>query len=179
MKEKFIENGIEYVRCGDYYIPNLSVPQNQYEIGKYGRMRLKYIKSERKCFYSYLMITGNLNEHLHEIDVQAQEILNQFIKAAEQTAPDKEAQQMEWVRHMNSAKASGKISGCEPIPYKSFSSNMQSILDHIDIVSRDSFLTVFRFGGNDYRLICKTDLQHPNILHVIAFDFDFSAYSHG
>ena len=44
MKEKFIENGIEYVRCGDYYIPNLSVPQNQYEIGKYGRMRLKYIK---------------------------------------------------------------------------------------------------------------------------------------
>lgn len=82
-------------------------------------------------------------------------------------------------QNMNSAKASGKISGCEPIPYKSFSSNMQSILDHIDIVSRDSFLTVFRFGGNDYRLICKTDLQHPNILHVIAFDFDFSAYSHG
>lgn len=106
MKEKFIENGIEYVRCGDYYIPNLSVPQNQYEIGKYGRMRLKYIKSERKCFYSYLMITGNLNEHLHEIDVQAQEILNQFIKAAEQSAPDKEAQQMEWVRHMNNAQAS-------------------------------------------------------------------------
>lgn len=106
MKDRFIENGIEYVRCGDYYIPNLSVPQNQYEIGKYGRMRLQYIKSERKCFYSYLMITGNLNEHLHEIDVQAQEILNQFIKAAEQYAPDKEAQQMEWVRHMNSAKAS-------------------------------------------------------------------------
>ena len=47
-KEKFIENGIEYVRCGDYYIPNLSVPQNQYEIGKYGRMRLRYIKNERK-----------------------------------------------------------------------------------------------------------------------------------
>lgn len=74
----------------------------------YGRMRLQYIKSERKCFYSNLMITGNLNEHLHEIDVQAQEILNQFIKAAEQTAPDKDAQQMEWVRHMNSAKASAK-----------------------------------------------------------------------
>ena len=105
MKEKFIENGIEYVRCGDYYIPNLSVPQNQYEIGKYGRMRLQHIKSERKCFYSYLMIMGNLNEHLHEIDVQAQEILNQFIKAAEQTAPDKEAHQMEWVGHMNNAKA--------------------------------------------------------------------------
>ena len=105
MKEKFIENGIEYVRCGDYYIPNLSVPQNQYEIGKYGRMRLQHIKSERKCFYSNLMITGNLNEHLHEIDGHAQEILNHFIKAAEQTAPDKEAHQMEWVGHMNNAKA--------------------------------------------------------------------------
>lgn len=106
MKDRFIKNGIEYVRNGDYYIPNLSVPQNQYEIGKYGRMRWKYIKSERKCFYSYLMITGNLNEHLHEVDVQAQEILDQFIKSAEQTALDKEAQQMEWVRHMNNAKVS-------------------------------------------------------------------------
>ena len=68
-------------------------------------MRLQHIKSERKCFYSNLMITGNLNEHLHEIDVHAQEILNQFIKSAEQTAPDKEAHQMEWVGHMNNAKA--------------------------------------------------------------------------
>ena len=55
------------------------------------------------------VIDGNVSgynyEYLHEIDVQAQEILNQFIKAAEQTAPDKEAHQMEWVGHMNNAKA--------------------------------------------------------------------------
>ena len=36
MKEKFIENGIEYVKCGDYYLPNFELPQNQYEIGEYG-----------------------------------------------------------------------------------------------------------------------------------------------
>ena len=41
MKERFIENGIEYVKCGDYYLPNFELPQNQYEIGKYGRMRLQ------------------------------------------------------------------------------------------------------------------------------------------
>ena len=106
MKEKFIENGIEYVKCGDYYLPNFELPQNQYEIGEYGRMRLQYIKSERKCFYSCLIMTGKLNEHLHEVDAQAEKILEQFIKTAEQTAPDKATHQMEWVGHMNNAKAS-------------------------------------------------------------------------
>lgn len=106
MKDRFIKNDIEYVRNGDYFLPDFEVPQCKYEIRQFGRLRLKYIKSERKCFYSYLMITGNLNEHLHEIDVQAHEILEQFIRAAEQTAPDKATHQMEWVGHMNNAKAS-------------------------------------------------------------------------
>ena len=52
-----------------------------------------------------LLMTGKLFEHLHEVDEQAQEILAQFIKSAEQTAPDKATHQMEWVGHMNNAKA--------------------------------------------------------------------------
>ncbi len=108
MKESFIENGIEYVRNGDYYIPNLTVPESNFEIGKYGRMRDRYLKAERRCLYSYLLMSGKLLEHLHEIDEQAQEILNQFVKAAEKTAPDKAAHQMEWVGHMNNAKASAE-----------------------------------------------------------------------
>lgn len=106
MKERFIENGIEYVRNGDHYIPNFEVPECKYEIRKYGRLRKQHLKSNKPCQYSMLLMTGKLFEHLHEVDEQAQEILDQFIKAAEQYAPDKEAQQMEWVRHMNSAKAS-------------------------------------------------------------------------
>ena len=106
MKERFIENGIEYVKCGDYYLPNFELPQNQYEIGKYGRMRLQFLKTSKLCRYSTLLMTGKLNEHLHEVDVQAEKILEQFIKAAEQTAPDKATYQMEWVGHMNNAKAS-------------------------------------------------------------------------
>ena len=44
MKEKFIKNGIEYVRNGDYYIPNLTVPDDKvYNIGKYGRMHAKFV----------------------------------------------------------------------------------------------------------------------------------------
>ena len=52
-----------------------------------------------------LLMTGKLFEHLHEVAEQAQEILDQFIKSAEQTAPDKATHQMEWVGHMNNAKA--------------------------------------------------------------------------
>ena len=63
------------------------------------------MKSSKRCLYSTLLITGKLFEHLHEVDVQAQEILDQFIKQAEKTAPDKATQQMVWVGHMNNAKA--------------------------------------------------------------------------
>lgn len=106
MKDRFIENGIEYVRNSDYYLPDFEIPQCEYEIGKFGRLRKHYLKTNKACRYSTLLMTGKLFEHLHEVDEQAQAILEQFIKAAEKTAPDKEAQQMEWVRHMNSAKAS-------------------------------------------------------------------------
>ena len=105
MKERFTENGIEYVRCGNYYIPNLTVPECKHEIGKYGRLRRKYLKSNKHCQYSMLLMTGKLLDHLHDVDVQAQEILDQFIKEAERTAPDKATQQMAWVGHMNNAKA--------------------------------------------------------------------------
>ena len=110
MKERFIENGIEYVRNGDYYIPNFEVPEckyeiRKYEIRKYGRLRKQHLKSNKPCQYSMLLMTGKLFEHLHEVDEQAQEILDQFIKSAEQTAPDKATHQMEWVGHMNNAKA--------------------------------------------------------------------------
>lgn len=106
MKDRFIKNDIEYVRNGDYYLPDFEVPQCEYEIGQFCRLRKQFLKTNKPCRYSTLLMTGKLFEHLHEVDEQAQEILEQFIRAAEQTAPDKEAQQMEWVRHMNSAKAS-------------------------------------------------------------------------
>ena len=105
MKERFMENGIEYVRCGNYYIPNLTVPERKHEIGKYGMLRRKHLKSNKRCLYSTLLITGKLFEHLHEVDVQAQKILEQFIEQAEKNAPDKMTQQMAWVGHMNNAKA--------------------------------------------------------------------------
>ena len=81
MKERFIENGIEYVRNGDYYIPNLTVPNdNVYNIGKYGRMHAKFIKENRPCFYTAKMIDGTWLDHLEKVDNSAKEILNRLIR---------------------------------------------------------------------------------------------------
>lgn len=80
---------------------------------------------------------------------------------------------------MDCAKARGKVSGCEPIPYKRLSSSMKSICDSVEVISKDSSLSVFRFNQNNYRLLCKTDLNHPNLLYIIGFDFNYSAYDHG
>lgn len=80
---------------------------------------------------------------------------------------------------ISEARARGKISGSEHIPYKQLRKSMQGICDTVEIISKDSDLTVFRFRQNDYRILCKADLNHANLMHIIAFDFDFSAYDHG
>ena len=81
MKEKIIENGIEYVRNGDYYIPNLTGPDDKvYNIGKYGRMHAKFIKENRPCFYTAKMIDGTWLAYLEEIDTTAKEMVDRLIK---------------------------------------------------------------------------------------------------
>ena len=60
MKDKIIKNGIEYVRNGDYYIPNLTVPDDKvYNIGKYGRMHAKFVKGNRPTVYSMKLLKGS------------------------------------------------------------------------------------------------------------------------
>lgn len=81
MKEKFIENGIGYVRNGDYYIPNVTVPDDKvYNIGKYGRMHAKFIKENRPCFYTAKMLAGTWFTYLEEIDTTAKEMVDWLIK---------------------------------------------------------------------------------------------------
>ena len=106
MKEKFIENGIEYVRNGDYYIPNLTVPDDKvYNIGKYGRLHSIFIKENRPCLYSAKMLNGTWLAYLEEIDRSAKEMVNRLIKdmAVKQgiTEELKAKDQMAWVGAMN------------------------------------------------------------------------------
>lgn len=81
MKEKFIENGIEYLKHGDYYFPNLAVPNNkEYNIGKYGKLHAKFIKENRPCFYTARMIDGTWLDYLEKINNSAKEMLDRFIR---------------------------------------------------------------------------------------------------
>ena len=109
MKERFIENGIEYVRNGDYYIPNLTVPDDKvYNIGKYGRIHAKFIKENRPCFYSMKMLNGTWLAYLEEIDTSAKEMVNRLIEdmVAKQgiTEELKAKNQVAWVSAMEQIK---------------------------------------------------------------------------
>lgn len=109
MKERFIENGIEYVRNGDYYISNLTVPDDKvYNIGKYGRMHAKFIKENRPCFYSMKMLNGTWLAYLEEIDTSAKEMIDRLIKELVikrgVTEELKAGDQMAWVSAMEQIK---------------------------------------------------------------------------
>lgn len=109
MKERFIENGIEYVRNRDYYIPNLTVPDdNVYNIGEYGRMHAKFIKENRPCFYTAKMIDGTWLAYLSEIDASAKEMVDRLIRelVAKQGVSEelKANDQIAWVSAMEQIK---------------------------------------------------------------------------
>ena len=80
MKERFIENGIEYVRNGDYYIPNLKAPEGTYNIGRHGKLHSIFIKENRPAFYSMKMLNGTWLTYLEEIDTSAKEMVDKIIK---------------------------------------------------------------------------------------------------
>ena len=109
MKERFIENGIEYVRNGDYYIPSLTVPDDKvYNIGKYGRLHSIFIKENRPAFYSMKMLNGTWLAYLEEIDISAKEMVDMLVKdmAVKQgiTEELKVKDQMSWVSAMEQIK---------------------------------------------------------------------------
>lgn len=99
------ENGIDYVLVGDYYIPMLTLPEENRPIGYWGRMRRDYLKEYRHGYYSSLLLTGKLWTYLADLDEQAQERLERIMeqmKAAENVTEKLKADdQLEWVRRMN------------------------------------------------------------------------------
>ena len=106
MKSLFEEMGGTYRQNGDYFIPNLAFPDNRnYQIGKYGRMRLNYLKEHRKILYTNYVTECTLLKHLSEIDQACNERMENIVPAmAKQegvTEALKAANQMEWVRRMN------------------------------------------------------------------------------
>lgn len=101
--------GIEYHLEGDYYIPNLVLPnQEKVTLNKYGRIRLKYLKENKKAEYSIMLMDGTLNKHLKEIQETAQKRLNQIIyqlkEKSDLTEDMKNTDVLYWVGTMNAIK---------------------------------------------------------------------------
>ena len=111
LKERFIDErtGIEYVRQGDYYIPNLVLPkQKKIHLNKYGRMRLNYLKEHKKSEYIIMFMENTLIDHLEEIQETATKRVNQIIddlKAKSNLTEDmKNTDMLYWVGTMNAIK---------------------------------------------------------------------------
>ena len=102
------KNGLNYTLHGDYYLPDLGV-ESGYHLGKYGLMRRKYLKEHRPGLYTRLLLSGKLNDDLHQADVQAQHLLEtmipQMAKEAGVTEKLKMTDQLRWVGMMNAIKS--------------------------------------------------------------------------
>ena len=94
---------IQYHKSGDYYLPNLVLEDTEAKpIGKYGRMRKRYLKEHRPVLYTNLLLSGELFQHLEEIDKTCEEhmelLTRQMAIREGVTEQLKAANQIEWVR---------------------------------------------------------------------------------
>ena len=105
------ENGISYTLGEDgLYYPDLYLPEEtEYSIGKYGMLRKAYLKKHRKGLYLELVLTGKLNEHLHQIDEECNQMMDKLMEQMKEkqgvTEELKMQVQMEWVGGMNNIRA--------------------------------------------------------------------------
>ena len=102
-----MSSNLSYTQTGDYLLPNLTLHQPKTPLGKYGRMRLSFLRQQRPVLYHTMLLNGSLYPHLMEVEQTAenrmQQTMTQLLK--QNPAPDKEQSQMAWVQHMNSLKA--------------------------------------------------------------------------
>ena len=100
---------IQYIRVGDYYIPDLTLPEQNRPIGKWGRMHRDYLREHKPIQYNCLLLSGKLWTYLADLNQQAQNRLERMIdqiKVAEGiTEALKASDPMAWVQRMNNIHA--------------------------------------------------------------------------
>ena len=111
MKSKsfFEQNSGTYMQVGDYYIPDLKDEEpGHYPIGKYGRMRKRYLQEHRPILFSNLILSGKLYQHLAETDHACNERMELIVRQMKGregvTEALKAVDQIEWIRRMNSIR---------------------------------------------------------------------------
>ena len=97
---------ITYSKYGDYYLPDLVLSEEEpATYGRFGRIRLKYLKEHRRVLYINLLTSGELTQHLNEVDRQAREMLvKQMAQEQGITEQMKAEDQMAWVGAMNNTR---------------------------------------------------------------------------
>lgn len=99
------KNGLTYMLCGDYYLPELALTDIEPTYGKYGMLRKSYLQEHRKAKYQILLLQGKLVEHLNHIDAEARDREEQLVKLMMEkqgiTEKLKRQDNMEWTRRMN------------------------------------------------------------------------------
>ena len=100
---------IQYIRAGDYFIPDLELPQESRPTGRWGRMRREYLRKHKPIQYNCLLLSGELWTYLADLNEQAQDRLERMIeqmKVSEGiTEALKASDPMAWVQHMNNIHA--------------------------------------------------------------------------
>ena len=95
---------LEYRKCGDYFIPNIVAPDNikNFRLGKYGRLRLNYLKTNKKAEYMILQMENKLQKYLMDVDITATKRVNAIVKVIAKkenvTEELKANNQLKWVR---------------------------------------------------------------------------------
>ena len=105
--------GIEYTKVGDYYMPNLVLEKEEKIIlNKYGKLRLKFLKENKKAEYTIMFMNGTLNKHLKEVQETADNKINLIIEKLKQqnnlTEEIKNTDQLYWVGMMNNFKSTAE-----------------------------------------------------------------------
>ena len=106
-------NGLWYERCGDYYLPCLTLPdEGEYHIGIWGERHKQYLKQEHRIVYETMLLNGTLYHYLADINTQAEDMLlrltEEMAKREGITEQLKASDQMAWVGAMNNVQARAK-----------------------------------------------------------------------
>ena len=104
---------ITYTEKDGIFYPNLKLPeQTHYPIGKYGGLRLEFLKKHRRGTYTTLLTSGKLNKHLYETEQEAKQmlaaLLPELVRSRGITEELKATDQLRWVQGMNNAKATAE-----------------------------------------------------------------------
>ena len=109
MKSLYEELGGTYRQVGDYFIPDIELPERNYEIGKYGRMRHRYLKEHRIIQYTTMILNGTLYDHLEEIDRICNERMETMVASMKKqqgiTEELKARDPLAWVGAMNNIRS--------------------------------------------------------------------------